>query len=155
MAEVAKANDVPFVDLFTPTPGALRDRPAKPLTINGIHLNEHGDRRLRRVIDRRARSPSGPEPKRDAATLEQLRQAVLDKNFYWFNRYRTVDGYSIYGGRADLKFVDGQTNREVAAARDGSPRRDDRQPRQGASGPSPRAATSRSTTATRRRSSRS
>ena len=45
--------------------------------------------------------------------LEKLRQAVLDKNFYWFNRYRTVDGYSIYGGRADLTFVDGQTNRVV------------------------------------------
>src|SRR5262249_17191246 len=29
------------------------------------------------------------------------------------NRYRTVDGYSIYGGRADLRFVRGQTNREV------------------------------------------
>ena len=43
----------------------------------------------------------------------KLRQAVLDKNFHWFNRYRTTDGYSIYGGRADLKFVDGQTNREV------------------------------------------
>ena len=32
----------------------------------------------------------------------------------WFNRYRTVDGYSIYGGRADLSFTDGQTNRVVA-----------------------------------------
>ena len=28
---------------------------------------------------------------------------MLDKNFYWFNRYRTTDGYSIYGGRADLQ----------------------------------------------------
>ena len=39
---------------------------------------------------------------------------MLDKNFYWFNRYRTVDGYSIFGGRADLSFTDGQTNRVVA-----------------------------------------
>ncbi|MFO0951948.1 MAG: PVC-type heme-binding CxxCH protein [Isosphaeraceae bacterium] len=39
---------------------------------------------------------------------------MLDKSFYWFNRYRTVDGYSIYGGRADLRFTDGQTNRVVA-----------------------------------------
>jgi len=38
---------------------------------------------------------------------------VLEKNLYWFNRHRTVDGYSIYGGRADLHFVDGQTNRVV------------------------------------------
>ena len=57
--------------------------------------------------------PEGPMIKRDAQALEKLRQAVLEKNFYWFNRYRTVDGYSIYGGRADLRFVDGQTNRVV------------------------------------------
>ncbi len=43
----------------------------------------------------------------------------------------TTDGYSIYGGRACLKFAGGQTNYEVAPARAGSPRRDDRQPRQG------------------------
>ena len=36
------------------------------------------------------------------------------KTTTWFRRYRTTDGYSIYGGRADLKFVDGQTNRVVA-----------------------------------------
>src|SRR5262249_46925702 len=35
-------------------------------------------------------------------------------HFYWFNRYRNVDGYSIYGGRDDLRFVEGQTNRVVA-----------------------------------------
>src|SRR5262249_54360843 len=35
-------------------------------------------------------------------------------NLDWFERYRTTDGYSIFGGRADLKFVDGQTNRVVA-----------------------------------------
>ena len=29
---------------------------------------------------------------------------MLERNFYWFNRYRTVDGYSVYGGRASLKF---------------------------------------------------
>src|SRR4029079_12207220 len=65
-----------------------------------------------RVIDE-ALFPDGPAPKRDPAALERLRQAVLDKDFTWFNRYRTVDGYSIFGGRADLKFVAGQTNREV------------------------------------------
>ena len=101
---------------------------AKPLTINGIHLTADGNRMLAEIIDE-ALFPERAGVKRDAAALEKLRQAVLDKNFYWFNRYRTVDGYSIYGGRADLQFVGGQTNRVVDAARDGSPRRDDRQPR--------------------------
>ena len=29
---------------------------------------------------------------------------VIDKNFYWFNRYRVTDGFSTYGERAFLKF---------------------------------------------------
>ena len=56
---------------------------------------------------------NSPEPKRTTESLEKIRQAVVDKNFYWFNRYRTTDGYSVFGDRADLKFVAGQTNRVV------------------------------------------
>lgn len=109
MAQIAKANGVRFVDLYKPTLD-LYARAKQPLTINGVHLNEEGNRQLAQVIDR-ALFGSEAEPKRD--DLDKLRRAVLDKNFFWFNRYRTVDGYSMYGGRADLRFVDGQTNRVV------------------------------------------
>ncbi len=47
------------------------------------------------------------------ARSSKLRAAVNDKNWYWFNRYRTTDGYSTYGDRAFLRFVNGQTNYEV------------------------------------------
>jgi putative heme-binding domain-containing protein len=110
MATVARAQHVPFVDLFEPTQ-ELYAKAAKPLTINGIHLTEEGNRQLAHVIDR---ALFQDEPRRDPEALAKLRRAVLDKNSNWFNRYRTVDGYSIYGGRADLRFVDGQTNRVVA-----------------------------------------
>jgi hypothetical protein len=110
MAEVARANNVVFVDLFHPTQDLYTKSP-RPLTINGIHLNEHGNELLAQVIDK-ALFAKAPEPQRDAKQLEKLRQAVLDRNKYWFNRYRTVDGYSIYGGRAKLIF-NGQTNKEV------------------------------------------
>jgi len=30
----------------------------------------------------------------------------------WFERYRTVDGYNVYGGRSHLKFVDNISNRD-------------------------------------------
>jgi putative heme-binding domain-containing protein len=111
MAEVARANRVPFVDLFTPTL-KLYARASKPLTINGIHLTEHGNQLLAEVIDKALFSS---KVKRDPRTLKKLRQAVLAKNLSWFNRYRTVDGYSIFGGRADLVFKpEDQTNREVA-----------------------------------------
>lgn len=114
MAEVAQANNVLFIDLFTPSL-ELYTRARKPLTINGIHLSESGDRELAPVIDQALFGPIQPGKwKVTEGDLEKLNAAVTDKNFYWFNRYRTLDGYSIYGGRADLRFVNGQTNRDVA-----------------------------------------
>jgi putative heme-binding domain-containing protein len=110
MADVAKAHDVPFVDLFKPTQ-QLYATATEPLTINGVHLTSKGNELVAKEIDS---ALFGPGPKRETAGLDQVRRAVLDKNFHWFERYRTTDGYSIYGGRADLKFVKGQTNREVA-----------------------------------------
>lgn len=109
--EVAAANNVVSVDLFQPT-RSLYEKLAQPATINGVHLNAQGNHQLAQVIDA-ALFAGDPAPRRDPELLERIRQAVLDKNFYWFNRYRTVDGYSIFGGRADLRFVGGQTNRVV------------------------------------------
>ncbi len=111
MAEVARANHVPMVDLYEPTLKAYAQA-AKPLTINGIHLNPHGDEVVAQVIDQVMFAGSAPQ--RDPQAMEKLRQAIVEKDLVWFNRYRTLDGYSIYGGRADLAFVDRQTNRDVA-----------------------------------------
>ena len=112
IAEVAWANGVQVVDLFTPT-AARYPRAKEPLTINGIHLTPEGDRLVAEVIDQ-ALFPDPPKPALTEKGLEKIRQAVLDKNFTWYNRYRTVDGYSMFGERAFLKFTDGQTNFEVA-----------------------------------------
>jgi putative heme-binding domain-containing protein len=109
MAEIARSNKVPFVDLFKAT-RALYSADAGPLTINGVHLNEHGNHELAKIVDK-AMFAKGME--RDAKALERIRQAVLDKNFYWFNRYRTLDGFNVYGGRADLRYTEGISNREV------------------------------------------
>ncbi len=110
MAEVARANNLVFVDLFNTTKASYPGAP-QPLTINGIHLTEAGNYTLAHIIDK---ALFDAHVNRSIAGMEKVRQAVLDKNFYWFNRYRTVDGYSIFGGRADLRFTDGQTNRVVA-----------------------------------------
>ena len=110
MEAVCLANGVQCVDLFTPTQEAYA-KIAEPLTTDGIHPNERGDREISRIIDE---SLFGVHPARDPKSLARLQKAVADKNFYWFNRYRVTDGYSTYGGRAWLKFVDGQTNYEVA-----------------------------------------
>src|SRR5262245_35053446 len=110
MADVARANQVPFVDLFGPSQ-ALYARSEKPLTINGVHFNEYGDRLLAEAIDIGLFGEA--RANRDGALLEKLRVVVNDKNFLWFNRYRTTDGYSTYGDRAFLKFTNGQSNYEV------------------------------------------
>jgi putative heme-binding domain-containing protein len=111
MAEVARANGVTFVDLYHPSQKLYASAP-RPLTVNGIHLTHEGNRRVAEVIDAALFGPPGAAS--ETSRLERIRQAVLDKNFLWYNRYRTTDGFSIFGGRADLKFVQGQTNRAVA-----------------------------------------
>ncbi len=109
MAGVAKEHHVTFVDLFTSTQ-KLYTAAKQPLTINGIHLTNEGNRRVAEVIDS---TLFGTASQRDEAQLETVRSAVLNKNLRWFNRYRATDGYSTYGQRAFLKFVDDQTNYEV------------------------------------------
>ncbi len=105
MNEVAAANQVAFVDLFDPTSKHYQQPAGKPLTINGIHLTAEGDKFVATVADQALFGPSSNSgPKVD---LETVRGAVNDKNFYWFNRYRTTDGFSTYGDRAFLKFSEG------------------------------------------------
>lgn len=103
MAEVAQAQGVTFVDLFTPSAQLYASTEA-PLTINGVHLNSEGNRRIGQVIDR---ALFGDPPSYEAPYLTRLRQAVVDKNFQWFNRYRTTDGFATYGDRAFLTFIRG------------------------------------------------
>jgi lysophospholipase L1-like esterase/glucose/arabinose dehydrogenase len=110
MAEVARQQKVVFVDLFGPTLAAFKASKT-PLTINGIHLNEAGNRRVAEIIEQALFAARIPI--QDEARLAALREAVTDKNFYWFHRYQTTDGYNVHGGRADLKFIAGQSNREV------------------------------------------
>lgn len=113
MMEVAAQHRIRCVDLFTPTL-ALYSRVSRPLTINGVHLTEEGNRKLAEIVDAALFTPAGqPYTPPDEALLARIRPAVQDKAFHWFQRYRVTDGYSVYGGRAFLKFVNGQTNYEV------------------------------------------
>ncbi len=110
MQEVARDNSVLFVDLLAPTSLVFNiGKDDTQHTINGVHLNELGNMAVALEIDAElfGRRDDAPEINKD------LRSAVIDKNWHWFHRYRTTDGFSTYGGRADLKFTDGQTNREV------------------------------------------
>ena len=104
MLEVASANGVQFVDLFTPsdTLYAQARNAAKSLTINGMHLSAEGNHLLAPLMFRSVFGAFAPK-----GDFEKLRAAVNDKNAIWHSRYRTVDGYNVYGGRSQMEYEQG------------------------------------------------
>jgi putative heme-binding domain-containing protein len=115
MEEVARASAVPFVDLFHVTKSrfasARNSAAGASFTINGVHLNESGNRLVAFLIDS-ALFGDNNKPNEDSDMVKKIRQAVLDKNFYWFHRYRILDGYNVYGSRAFIPYAEKQTNYE-------------------------------------------
>ena len=104
MYEVCKEKDIPFVDLFSATQ-ALYAKADKPLTLNGVHLLDHGNQAVAQVV---MKDVFGKQ----VADNPKLHESVLDKNYHWFSRYRVVDGYNVYGGRSKLNWF-GQSNADV------------------------------------------
>jgi azurin len=98
MSEVAAANGVTFVDLFAPT---QKLHSTAPLSLNGLYLNERGDKAVAEAAFRGLTGNPAPE------VNEKLRQAIINKNWEWHQRYRTVDGYNVYGGRSGLAYTAG------------------------------------------------
>jgi len=101
MAEVARANGVPFVDLFSLSERlyAQAAKQKQSLTFNTFLLTEAGDKMLAPEIFQALFNEKAPSGK-----FDKLRAAILDKNAEWHARYRTVDGYNVYGGRSQLSF---------------------------------------------------
>ncbi len=104
MADLARdRNDVIFVDLFSLSQEIFAEaaKNGEPLTINGVHLNAKGDAKLAEKIHARLFGEAAPAP----ANLAALQAAVNAKNTMWHSRYRTVDGYNIYGDRSKIAYV--------------------------------------------------
>ncbi len=107
MAEVARDQaGVTFVDLFKPSQELYAEAArtgGQPLTINGVHLNEAGEGKLAEKI-----YPAlfgGAAPAMNTPEAARLRAAVNAKNEMWHSRYRSVDGYNIYGDRSKIAYV--------------------------------------------------
>jgi hypothetical protein len=107
--KVANEKGVDFVDLFSLS-SRLYEKSRKPLTVNGIHLTSEGNKQLAQGI---YKNLFGKNPRVSRRKLTRIQDAVLNKNWHWYNRYRATDGNDVWGGRSGLKFVAGQTNREV------------------------------------------
>ena len=102
MSEVAKANGVQFVDLFAASQAAYAQA-ARPLTINGVHLAEGGDKVLAPVQFKAIFGKDAPSTTEPA--VEKIRAAVLEKNVQWHHRYRTVDQFNIFGQRSRIPYA--------------------------------------------------
>lgn len=97
MRRVAARHGTPFVDLFTPSLQLMESAGGQKLTINGVHLNAHGDRLVAAALDA---ALFGPRPAADGRIdLERLRAEVNEKNLQFFYDHRAVNGFYIYGGR--------------------------------------------------------
>ncbi len=100
MRALAARLDVPFADVFTPMRTAMAASP-EPLTINGIHLNESGDRIFAGVL--MTALGFEPAPSDTSATaakgFETLREQVRAKNQLWFYRFRPLNAEYVVGRR--------------------------------------------------------
>lgn len=107
MRKVAASQKVTFVNLFTPTKELMEKAgaAATPLTINGIHLNELGDRVVGCLLMEALGFETG-DSMRDATTvqgkqLDALREMIRDKNQQFFYRYRFLNAEYVVGRRLE------------------------------------------------------
>ena len=82
IADVAKAKGEKFVDLFMSSQ-RLYNASKEPLTINGVHLNEEGNRLIAEVITEALFGKKVAS----SSISKRVRGTVIDKNWHWYNRY--------------------------------------------------------------------
>jgi mono/diheme cytochrome c family protein/glucose/arabinose dehydrogenase len=95
MAEVAKAAGVEFVDLYEKT-HKLYETLEKPFTRNGFLPNDEGYNILSGMIEEEVFGKLEAKPTADAA---KVMAAIADKNWFWFNDYRMLNGVHVDGRR--------------------------------------------------------
>ena len=89
---VAQQMHVAYVDLFESTRKAM-DNPASDLTINGVHLTDHGYKLFANSVYRALFNETPP------AVNQQLRMSIVDKNRQYFRRYRPANTFYYTGDR--------------------------------------------------------
>jgi lysophospholipase L1-like esterase len=108
MRKVAAARHVTFADVFTPTRKIFHtalgsvENGTQPMTINGIHVNEAGDRVVARLLmEGLGLLPPGQSAGISPEQFEQLRDLIRDKNQQFFYRWRPVNGEYVVGRRIE------------------------------------------------------
>ncbi len=102
MSEVAEANKVPFIDLFTPHTEWLKKNPKEKLTLNGIHQTEQGDWMFSQWMAQQLGWFDGKVATSGAKEAESFRETVAYKNDRFWIHFRAVNGEYIYGRRRQI-----------------------------------------------------
>ncbi len=92
---VAAARGVGFVDLFSPTK-ELYAKEKNPQTINGFALSDEGYENLSKIL---IKGLYGEVKAQEMVSREALYGVVEDKNWFWLNDYRILNGVHVYGRR--------------------------------------------------------
>jgi mono/diheme cytochrome c family protein/glucose/arabinose dehydrogenase len=95
MAEVAANRKVGFIDLFAATT-TLYQSSDKPFTRNGFLPNDDGYRQLALAL---SDSLYGKAARKAKGQPAKILAAVKDKNWFWFNDYRMLNGVHVDGRR--------------------------------------------------------
>lgn len=119
--ELATEINAPFVDLFTKSLAAFAEEAGEQYTINGVHLNEQGDRLIAGAMDQQLFETPHPTGM-DVSTFHDVRKWVNDKSWLHLQDYRMLNGWYVYGGRRtwDTETFPGeyQKIRKMVAVRD-------------------------------------
>jgi len=95
MRRVAKDRGVAFVDLFSPTKKLFASRKTD-YTINGFALNDEGYRKVATIL---VKEIYGAGEERGRANRDVVHAAVEEKEWFWRNDYRILNGVHVYGRR--------------------------------------------------------
>ncbi len=95
MEKVAKNHSLTFIDLFHATK-ALYSTGSPPLTSYGFIPNDAGYQQLASIL---ANGIYGPQPHVSKADPNILRDAVIQKNWFWSNDFNILNGVHSYGRR--------------------------------------------------------
>ena len=95
MAEVAKATGIEFVDVYKPTHD-LYPTLKKPFTRNGFLPNDDGYRLLSEML---VKAIYGDAPVKTKASSKDVLAAIADKEWFWFNDFRMLNGVHVDGRR--------------------------------------------------------
>lgn len=94
MEAVATENNIPFVNAFAPSKKWFESD--KELTIDGAQLNDAGYEKFSRLIVDQIFGGNSKKAEKHRITVKD---AVLEKNWFWHNDYKIPNGVHVFGRR--------------------------------------------------------